>query len=186
MLVKILRWRPVGPQAAAHSPSRDDVVFGYRIPKGTTVIANVWHMYHSEADYDKPDEFDPERFLRHPLGLRIEAQEAQKPADRIDVSFPPRLSYIFGFGRRICPGMDSARQSLMLGLAKVIWAFEILPPEGKEIDMDLDTGFISDLALRPKDFDVILKLRDGRCKSDIMDHYEQAYKGQAEIMGWKT
>jgi hypothetical protein len=82
--------------------------------------------------------------------------------------------------------MDSARQSLMLGLAKVLWAFEIMPAPGKEIDLNMETGFISDLALRPKDFDVVLRLRDGRTKGDILDHYSQAYEAQATVMGWEN
>ncbi|POR35119.1 hypothetical protein TPAR_04688, partial [Tolypocladium paradoxum] len=178
---EIHRWRPVAPQAAAHAPSQDDVFDGHRIPKGTSVIANVWHIHHSEDDYDDPEEFIPERFLHHPFGMRPD--EAHDPA-RLEGS-GPRLTFAFGAGRRICPGMDSARQSLVLGLAKLLWAFEILPPQGKEIDLNMDTGFISDLALRPKDFDVLLKLRDGRTKDDIMDHYHQAHEGQAEVMGWE-
>ncbi|KAK2591730.1 hypothetical protein QQS21_010584 [Conoideocrella luteorostrata] len=178
----IHRWRPVAPQAAAHSPSRDDIFEGYRIPKGTSVIANVWHIHHSEEDYEDPEEFIPDRFLRHPFGMRPD--DAHDPA-RLEGS-GPRLTYAFGAGRRICPGMDSARQSLLLGLAKVLWAFEILPPEGKDIDLTMDTGFISDLALRPRGFDVVLKLRDERTRNDIMDHYYQAYEGQAEVMGWEN
>ncbi|KAH7127281.1 cytochrome P450 [Dactylonectria macrodidyma] len=178
---EIHRWRPVAPQGAAHSPSQDDVFDGYRIPKGASVIANVWHIHHSTDDYDDPEEFIPERFLRHPYGMRLD--EAHDPA-RLEGS-GPRLTYAFGAGRRICPGMDSARQSLLLGLAKVLWAFDILPPEGKDIDLNMETGFISDLALRPKKFDVALKLRDGRSKDDIMSHYYQAYESQAEVMGWE-
>ncbi|KAF9781439.1 cytochrome P450 [Fusarium proliferatum] len=179
---EIHRWRPVAPQAAAHSPSQDNIFEGYHIPKGTSVIANVWHIHHSEQDYDDPDEFIPERFLHHPYGMKLD--EAHNPA-RLQGS-GPRLTHAFGAGRRICPGMDSARQSLMLGLAKVLWAFEIMPAPGKEIDLNMETGFISDLALRPKDFDVVLKLRDGRTKGDILDHYSQAYEAQAAVMGWEN
>ncbi|KAI5462036.1 cytochrome P450 [Mariannaea sp. PMI_226] len=168
-------------EAAAHSPSVDDVFDGYHIPKGTSVIANVWHIHHSKDDYDDPDDFIPDRFLRHPFGMRPD--EAHDPA-RLEGS-GPRLTFAFGAGRRICPGMDSARQSLMLGLAKVLWAFDILPPEGKEIDLEMETGFISDLALRPKEFDVVLKLREKRTREDIMNHYYKSYESQAAVMGWE-
>ncbi|KAK3361571.1 cytochrome P450 [Lasiosphaeria ovina] len=169
-------------EAAAHAPSQDDVFEGHAIPKGTSVIANVWHIHHSADDYDDPDKFIPERFLAHPFGMRPDA--AHDPA-RLEGS-GPRLTYAFGAGRRICPGMDSARQSLVLGLAKVLWAFDVLPPDnGDEIDLDIETGFISDLALRPRRFDVSLKLREGRTKEEILDHYHQAYEGQAEVMGWE-
>jgi hypothetical protein len=81
--------------------------------------------------------------------------------------------------------MHSAKQSLVLGLVKMLWAFDILPPEGREIDLSLETGFIQEFALHPKNFDVILKLRDGRTKEDIMEHYSQAYNAEAEVMGWE-
>ena len=96
-----------------------------------------------------------------------------------------RVTYDFGAGRRICPGIYSAKQSLVLGLVKILWAFDILPPEGKEIDLSLETGFIQEFALRPKNFDVILKLGDGRTKEDIIGHYSKAYDAEAEEMGWE-
>jgi hypothetical protein len=96
-----------------------------------------------------------------------------------------RVTYDFGAGRRICPGMHSAKQSLLLGLAKILWAFEIMPLEGKELDLSLETGFVQEVALHPKNLDVVLKLRDGRAKKDIMDHYYQTYEAEAKIMGWE-
>ena len=82
--------------------------------------------------------------------------------------------------------MNSAKQSLLLGLAKVVWAFDILPPEGgKEIDLSLKTGFVQEIALHPKDFDVVLQLRDGRAKEEIMDHYSHTYEAEAQVMGWE-
>ena len=96
-----------------------------------------------------------------------------------------RVTYDFGAGRRICPGMHSAKQSLLLGLAKVLWAFDVLPPEGKEIDLSLEKGFVQEIALHPKDFDVVLKLRDGCAKEDVMGHYARCYEAEAEVMGWE-
>ena len=143
---------------------------------------NVWQIYHSEEDYEEPEKFNPERFLRHPFGMR--PNKGQDPAN-MEAS-GPRNNYGFGAGRRICPGMHLARQSLILGMAKILWAFDVLPPEGKEIDLSLETGFVQKTAMTPKDFDVILKLRDGRSKEDIMDHYSQAYEAEAEVMGWEN
>ena len=81
--------------------------------------------------------------------------------------------------------MESAKKNLLLGMAKFLWAFEILPPDSaKGIDLSMETGYISDLALRPKDFDVKVKLRNGLSKEDVVKHYVATYKGEAEIMGW--
>ncbi|KAL6232006.1 cytochrome P450 [Aspergillus navahoensis] len=178
---QVHRWRPVAPQGVPHAPSRDDVYNGHRIPRGTTMIMNVWQIHHSPEDYDSPDEFIPERFLQHPFGMRPD--QAHDAAHLESAS--ARVTYDFGAGRRICPGMHSAKQSLLLGLAKVLWAFDVLPPEGREIDLSLETGFVQDIALHPKEFDVVFRLREGRTRGEVLDHYEMAYEGEAEVMGWK-
>ena len=43
--------------------SQDDWYEGYLIPKGATVIPNVWGMNHDPDVYPDPDVFRPERFL---------------------------------------------------------------------------------------------------------------------------
>lgn len=178
---QVHRWRPVAPQGVPHAPSRDDIYNGHRIPKSTTMIMNVWQNHHSPEDYDSPDEFIPERFLRHPFGMRPD--QAHDAAHLESAS--ARVTYDFGAGRRICPGMHSAKQSLLLGLAKVLWAFDVVPPEESEIDLSLETGFVQDIALHPKKFDVVLRLREGRTREEVLGHYESAYEGEAEVMGWK-
>ncbi|KAI0857776.1 cytochrome P450 [Xylaria cubensis] len=178
---EVHRWRPVAPQAVPHVPTQDDVYNGYKISKGTVVIMNVWNIHHSEEDYEEPEKFDPERFLRHPFGMRLD--KAHDPAHMEASS--TRVNYDFGAGRRICPGMHLAKLNLLLGLAKIVWAFEILPPEGKDIDLSIETGLVQGTALHPKDFDVVFKLRGEHFKKDIMEHYSQAYEVEAEVFGWR-
>ena len=36
------RWNPVAPLASPHATVREDVYGGWRIPRGTTVLPNVW------------------------------------------------------------------------------------------------------------------------------------------------
>ncbi|KAF7348412.1 Cytochrome P450 [Mycena sanguinolenta] len=40
---ELFRWRPIEPLAFAHVTSEDDIYEGYFIPKGTTVLPNVWY-----------------------------------------------------------------------------------------------------------------------------------------------
>ncbi|KAH7014523.1 cytochrome P450 [Microdochium trichocladiopsis] len=185
---EVNRWRPVAPQGIPHAPAQEDVYDGYQIPKHTAVYANVWHIHHSPEDYESPEKFDPERFLRHPFGMRPGAAHDPTTMDASagSATASARATYSFGFGRRVCPGMLLAKQSLMLGLAKILWAFDVLPAQaGEELDLNVETGFVQGLiTFHPKHLDVSLKLRPGRSKQDILDHYSETYKVEAELMGW--
>lgn len=44
IVAECLRWNPVGPLGVAHYVTEDDVYEGYMIPKGTTVLPNVWYV----------------------------------------------------------------------------------------------------------------------------------------------
>jgi hypothetical protein len=49
LVQECLRWNPVGNVALAHSLTEDDVYRGWRVPKGTTVLANIWAMLHEPS-----------------------------------------------------------------------------------------------------------------------------------------
>jgi len=42
VLKEVLRFAPVGNLALPHKVTQDDEYNGYRIPKDTTIMANVW------------------------------------------------------------------------------------------------------------------------------------------------
>ncbi|KAG8711713.1 hypothetical protein FRC09_020456 [Ceratobasidium sp. 395] len=97
-----LRWHPVINAVAHFSGDMDDdnVIAGgktYRIPARSLIIANTWQMMHDPAFYDQPELFMPERYLR------------ENPP-------PDPENYAFGFGRRICPGMYIAHQSMWISI----------------------------------------------------------------------
>ncbi|KAF7346265.1 O-methylsterigmatocystin oxidoreductase [Mycena sanguinolenta] len=60
---EVMRWRPVLPLGVAHASSEADVYNGYFIPKGTTVISNIWAMTRDESIYSGPERFNPDRFF---------------------------------------------------------------------------------------------------------------------------
>ncbi|TFK40528.1 cytochrome P450 [Crucibulum laeve] len=105
---EILRWRPVLPLGVYHGTSEDDVYKGYFIPKGTTVIPNAWALGHNEATYPQPELFNPERFFDKDGKLNSD-----------DVGF------VFGFGRRICPGRHMASTTVWLALVSILATFDL-------------------------------------------------------------
>ncbi|KAK7446344.1 hypothetical protein VKT23_014550 [Stygiomarasmius scandens] len=109
---EILRWRPVGPIGLPRSTSKDDWYNGYFIPKGTLVLVNLWAMDRDPEVFPDFEEFRPERFLDE--------------SEKVDVVPPDTLSLghvSYGFGKRICVGMNLANQALFIDVACLLWAF---------------------------------------------------------------
>lgn len=42
LVKEVLRWHPVVPMNVAHASSQDDICEGYLIPKGSSILANIW------------------------------------------------------------------------------------------------------------------------------------------------
>ncbi|KAG9316917.1 cytochrome P450 [Chiua virens] len=124
ILVEILRMYTVVPLGVPHSATADDTYENFFIPKGFTLVANVWAMCHDEAAYPEPDVFKPERFL-------VDGK-LREDAKFID-------SVAFGFGRRTCPGRYVADASIWTALVSILWAFKItkaLNERGEQIDFE--------------------------------------------------
>ncbi|KAF8741962.1 cytochrome P450, partial [Rhizoctonia solani] len=132
LVMEVLRWHPVLPLgntlacavetradrvhiAIAHVATEDVIHEGYKIPKGTTLLPNIWSMSRDATMYPSPNEFLPERFLPKSCG-GLHDQPAVDPND-----------FVFGFGRRVCPGQTLATESLWLFAASILARFEILP-----------------------------------------------------------
>ncbi|TFY60461.1 hypothetical protein EVG20_g7406 [Dentipellis fragilis] len=124
----------------AHRVTKNDIYNGFFIEKGATLYANIWSILHNEGTYYSPHEFMPERFLDDAGALRT-----------LDKMEDPSWT-AFGFGRRICPGMHLADNSIFIYIASILHIFRIVKAvddEGVEIEPDVDyDGFIS----QPKPF----------------------------------
>ncbi|KAF7310092.1 Cytochrome P450 [Mycena indigotica] len=154
ILKETLRWAPPAPQGIRHAVIQDDIYNGYLIPKGSAVIANIWAITHDAEMYPKPFEFDPSRFLGD--------TPQRDPAD-----------FVFGFGRRVCPGATLAGESVFLAAANLLALFDIktaLDPAGRGIDpmegLDWRTGLITTplnfrFRLVPRSADTLAAMIDG-------------------------
>jgi cytochrome P450 len=90
----------------------DDVVGGYRIPKGTVVAVCPWSLHRNPKYWDNPEGFDPERFSP----AAIEAR--------------PRCAYLpFATGPRQCIGNAFALMEGQIVLAAVArkWRVSLVP-----------------------------------------------------------
>ncbi|ESK91872.1 cytochrome p450 [Moniliophthora roreri MCA 2997] len=110
LIKETLRWRPILPFSIGRLTSADDEYLGYTIPKGTIVVPNLWAIAFAPNDKYGPEEFLPERFLDEKSGGTADP-----------------FSYIFGFGRRICPGNALGQNSLFIFIASILYSFDISP-----------------------------------------------------------
>jgi len=109
LVKEVFRWNSVVPTGVPHRAMEDGIHEGYFIPKGSLIIANVWKLTHDPRIYSNPMAFEPARFL---------ATEDKAP--ELD---PRELS--FGFGRRICPGLQLADSSVFISCAMSLAVFDI-------------------------------------------------------------
>lgn len=120
MLMKeTLRWMPTTILGAVpHAATNADTYKGYTIPAGAGVMNNVWTINHHPDRAPNGRKFDPTRYKDDHLGLYDSASNPDGSK---------RDMFTFGAGRRICPGMHVAERSLLLGIARILWAFNIEP-----------------------------------------------------------
>ncbi|KAG2119197.1 cytochrome P450 [Suillus clintonianus] len=126
-----LRWRPLVPSGLAHRTTKE-VVWAkknhlahqrnYCIPAGTTVVGHHWSISRDPDVFPEPHAFKPQRWIDDQGRLRD------------DLKF-----FVFGFGRRICPGQHVATRSVFITSLLNLWAFHLTLDPTKPLD---DMGFM--------------------------------------------
>ncbi|KAL2515527.1 Cytochrome [Forsythia ovata] len=126
VLKESLRLHPPIPLLIPHQSTQDTKIMGYHIAAGTQVFINAWAIAMDPMNWENPEEFNPERFLKNTaLDFR-----------GFNFEYIP-----FGAGRRGCPGITFAVTVNELALAKLILNFDFALPIGvKEWDLTEDSG----------------------------------------------
>ncbi|KAG9035075.1 hypothetical protein FRB95_012094 [Tulasnella sp. JGI-2019a] len=119
VLTELLRWHPPVPLGVPHSLKQDDVYNGYFIPAGSMIIVNGWGILHDEHHFPDPFTFNPDRFLDRNFSATQDASDASSRPDPWDV--------VFGYGRRICPGVSVAQTGMWITMATILSCFDIRP-----------------------------------------------------------
>ncbi|KAM0882540.1 hypothetical protein ACQ4PT_032238 [Festuca glaucescens] len=135
-----LRLRPAAPIAHRQSTEEMDLVAGggnFTVPAGTAVFINLWAIGRDPAYWESPQEFRPERFMAGG------GNEGLDPRGQNFQYLP------FGSGRRGCPGMGLALQSVPGVVAALIQCFDwtVVPGNGEAkqpavIDMEEADGLV--------------------------------------------
>ncbi|XP_074360343.1 flavonoid 3'-monooxygenase [Apium graveolens] len=121
------RLHPSTPLSLPRIASESCEINGYFIPKGSTLLVNVWAIARDPNMWADPLEFRPERFL--PGG--------EKP--NVDVTGNDFEVIPFGAGRRICAGLSLGLRMVQLLTATLLHSFDWTLADGQEaknINMD--------------------------------------------------
>ncbi|XP_057843597.2 flavonoid 3',5'-hydroxylase [Cryptomeria japonica] len=121
-----LRLYPAGPLLLPHESTKACTVGGFLVPAGTQLLVNVWAIQRDAALWERPTEFDPDRFLNSGKEINVKGH---------DFELIP-----FGSGRRICPGMSLALIVVTYTLGRLLQSFEWFAPVGTVIDMTEGLG----------------------------------------------
>ncbi|KAJ7163864.1 cytochrome P450, partial [Mycena crocata] len=165
---EVLRWHPVSPLGLPHRLTQDDWYDGYFLPEGTIVVSNIYGINRDPEMFPDPDKFDPDRY-------HDEDRDNTKSQEFDDTHGQGHFSY--GFGRRVCVGMNLANNVLFINIVAVLWAVMIkrpIGPDGKEIIPDR-TKFIDDgLVVRPEQFQCVIEPRGGEVQDMLRLAKERA------------
>ncbi|KAI1426170.1 cytochrome P450 [Xylaria sp. FL1777] len=141
-----LRWMPGFMLGIPHAVTQDDEYLGYHIPKGATVIMNVWAVHNDPNRHISPREFDPLRYID-------DRQTSIEAANNPDVK--QRDHFVFGAGRRRCQGMHIADRSMFLAISRLLWAFDfqrvVDDKTGEELVPDM-SDLVDGMMMFPKLF----------------------------------
>ncbi|XP_059517955.1 cytochrome P450 2U1 [Myotis daubentonii] len=138
-IMEVQRLTMVVPLSIPHMTSEETVLQGYTIPKGTVIVPNLWAVHRDPAIWEKPDDFNPNRFLDD-QGQLIKRE-----------TFIP-----FGIGKRVCMGEQLAKMELFLTFVSLMQSFTFALP--KDSQKPLLTGKYG-LTLAPHPFNIIISKR---------------------------
>ncbi|THH15233.1 hypothetical protein EW146_g5213 [Bondarzewia mesenterica] len=137
-----LRYAVPVPLALPHCLLEDDEYNGMHLPKGSIIFPNIWNLVRDERVYPDAHTFDPERFVEKGDGTYSTKQR------------DPR-QYVFGFGRRRCPGSHLGEASVWFLVASMLATLDIKKPldeNGNVIEPHIE--FTNSIFRTPSEFKV--------------------------------
>ncbi|KAK7411349.1 hypothetical protein VNO78_02782 [Psophocarpus tetragonolobus] len=106
------RLHPSTPLSLPRVAAKSCEIFGYHIPKGATLLVNVWAIARDPNEWTDPLDFKPERFL-----------SGSEKAD-VDIRGNDFEVIPFGAGRRICAGLSLGLRVVQLLTATLAHSFD--------------------------------------------------------------
>ncbi|KAH7833193.1 hypothetical protein Vadar_003946 [Vaccinium darrowii] len=123
---EVMRLHPAATLLALHLSIEDCKVASYDIPKGTTVLVNVWTIGRHPRYWEEPERFRPERFLGKNIDMKGHHFELLP----------------FGSGWRMCPAYRLGLKLIHSTLANLVQRFNWkLPDNVKPDNVDMEEEY---------------------------------------------
>ncbi|KAI1081433.1 cytochrome P450 [Whalleya microplaca] len=175
-----MRWMPTAILGVPHAVVRDDEYMGYKIPKGATMMWNVWTIHNDAMRHPNPRRFDPARW-------KDDNQTSAEAANNPDAT--KRDHFLFGAGRRLCQGMHIADRSLFLAISRLLWAFDfrkaVDEATGEEIVPDMG-DLTEGLLIQPKPFKADIVPRSAFKAERVREEWSKMTELLDDEMQWKN
>ncbi|KAK9152192.1 hypothetical protein Syun_010501 [Stephania yunnanensis] len=151
IIVEALRLYPQPPLLIRRSLKSDVLPGGYKgdkdgyaIPAGTDIFISVFNLHRSPYFWDRPEEFEPERFLMPRDSGGIEGWTGFDPTRSPGAMYPNEIISDFAFlpfggGPRKCVGDQFALMESTVALAMLLQKFDI-ELKGSPESVELVTG----------------------------------------------
>ncbi|KAG6496572.1 hypothetical protein ZIOFF_044440 [Zingiber officinale] len=117
---------------------------GYAIPAGTDIFISVYNLHRSPYFWDKPAEFEPERFLTPKANEGIAGWAGYDPSRSPGAMYPNEITSDFAFipfggGPHKCVGDQFALLESTIALALLLQKFDV-QLRGSPDEVQLITG----------------------------------------------
>ncbi|XP_067133239.1 cytochrome P450 18a1-like [Centruroides vittatus] len=113
-ILEIMRRANVVAIGPAHATLQETELGGYKIPKGTHIVPNLWAVHMDPKLWPEPENFKPERFL-------------QDGKVHVPSYFMP-----FSVGRRRCVGDTLTKMEVFMFLSSMLHQFHVRIPDGEK------------------------------------------------------
>ncbi|KAL2190582.1 cytochrome P450 [Thermothelomyces heterothallicus CBS 203.75] len=166
---EILRWMPTATLGVPHAIIRADGYMGYRIPKGASVVLNIWGIHRDEKRYKNPRAFEPSRYMD-------DTTTSSESALGLDPT--KRDHFGFGAGRCICEGMHVVvDRTLFLFISR-------LDADGNDIIPNQD-DLIGNFLRQPRPFPLRVKPRSESRAAAVCQAWKDAQELLDQDQQWK-
>ncbi|XP_030456075.2 cytochrome P450 97B2, chloroplastic [Syzygium oleosum] len=151
IVVEALRLYPQPPLLIRRALKSDRLPGGYRgdengypIPAGTDIFISVYNLHRSPYFWDRPNEFEPERFLTRRKNEGVEGWAGFDPSRSPGALYPNEIISDFAFlpfggGPRKCVGDQFALTESTVALAMLLQKFDV-ELKGSANSVELVTG----------------------------------------------